>query len=348
MTCGHHVQMSIGTCLAPCSRARYQLSCATSARAMGSSSPVPSPVTRDSVSLPPACSWPRAAWALSACQLHVPPCPTLRTSKVSFTLKISHFRDLISIFLLVFRGCCLKYLHAPFCSCFLPQRVFTGESQMRSGCSEHGQALLQCPGLAPGFGLFPLGYQLCPWSGVRQTGACVPCSPRAVAGHPSPSPGVLFPGAGAEAGQAEPARQAVLGTQSCLCSSTGRAGRAKPAPASHGFPCVPAAWKVGHRTPAQSTTLVFGLGNHQSLSCAGQAVVLGQEDLSHWRSPCEGQAVVLGQEDLCSWRSLLSLQALMERGMVFGAMGLLSSADLILCPRRMEACSDPGSHRLRR
>lgn len=86
---------------------------------------------------------------------------------------------------------------------------------MGSGCSEHGQALLQCPGLAPGFGLFPLGYQLCPWSGVRQTGACVPCSPRAVAGHPSPSPGVLFPGAGAEAGQAEPAGQAVLGRAAC-------------------------------------------------------------------------------------------------------------------------------------
>lgn len=33
--------------------------------------------------------------------------------------------------------------------------------------------------------------------------------------HPSLFPGVLFPGAGAEAGQAEPARQAVLGRAAC-------------------------------------------------------------------------------------------------------------------------------------
>lgn len=56
VACGHHVQMSTGTCLAPCSRARHLPSCATSAGAMGSSSPGLSPETRDSVSLPPACS----------------------------------------------------------------------------------------------------------------------------------------------------------------------------------------------------------------------------------------------------------------------------------------------------
>lgn len=56
VTCRHHVQMSMGACLAPCSRAHHQPSCATSARAVGKSSPVPSPETRDAVSLPPACS----------------------------------------------------------------------------------------------------------------------------------------------------------------------------------------------------------------------------------------------------------------------------------------------------
>lgn len=56
VTCGRHVQMSIGTCLAPCSRAGHPPSCATRASAVGSSSPVLSPETRDTVSLPPACS----------------------------------------------------------------------------------------------------------------------------------------------------------------------------------------------------------------------------------------------------------------------------------------------------
>lgn len=57
------------------------------------------------------------------------PCPSLSHSKdrqgllqlVSITLKRSHFRALFSIFLLVFRGCCLTCLHAPFYSSALPQ-----------------------------------------------------------------------------------------------------------------------------------------------------------------------------------------------------------------------------------
>lgn len=164
------------------------------------------------------------------------PCPSLSHSKgrlgilqlVSFTLKRSHFRALFSIFLLVFRACCLKCLHAPFCSSVLPLGPAAlhwgggGESQMGSGCSEPGQALLQCPGLTAGFGLFPLGYQLCPWSGVRQAGARVPCSPRAAVSHPSPSPGVLFARAGAEAGQAEPARQAASGRAACAPALAGQ------------------------------------------------------------------------------------------------------------------------------
>lgn len=56
VTCGYHVQMSIGTCPAPGSRVCHQPSRATSARAVGSSTPVPSPETWDSVSPPSACS----------------------------------------------------------------------------------------------------------------------------------------------------------------------------------------------------------------------------------------------------------------------------------------------------
>lgn len=152
----------------------------------------------------------------------VPPCPTLRIRQgvlqlVSFTLKKNNFRALFSIFLMVFRGCCLKYLHAPFCSSVSSQ----GHASLHWGVTNGEQMLRIWAGFAvmpwPGcwFWVFPLGYQLCPWSGVRQGGACVPCSPQAVASHPSPSPGVLFPGAGAEAGQAEPARQAVLGRAAC-------------------------------------------------------------------------------------------------------------------------------------
>lgn len=125
---------------------------------------------------------------------------------VSFTLKRSHFRALFSI------SCWFSEAaasNAPFCSSALPQ----GPAGLHWGVT-NGEWVLRTWAGSAGFGLFPLGYQLCPWSGARQAGAL--CSLLSLSsGHPSPSPGVLFPGAGAEAGQAEPAGQAVLGRAAC-------------------------------------------------------------------------------------------------------------------------------------
>lgn len=57
--------------------------------------------------------------------------------------------------------------------------------------------------------------------------------------------------------------------------------------------------------------------------------------------------MILGQQDLCRWHSRRSLlSSLVGRRAVFGGVGVLSCADLILCAHRVEACSDPGSHRL--
>lgn len=156
VTCGHHVPMSPGTCLAPCSRAWHQPSCVTGAGTAGSGSFAPSPAAQDG----PSGSLSLAGSHLGQRGLHPCACaPSLPVCSnegldslwlVSFMLKRSHFRAFTSILLLVFRDCCLKCFHVPFSSSlFYPRDPLWGgsggEMQQGSRCSVPGQAPLWLP-----------------------------------------------------------------------------------------------------------------------------------------------------------------------------------------------------------
>lgn len=160
VTCGHHVLMSLGACLAPCGRAWHWLSCATDAGAAGSGSSAPSPVTQDGPSGSPS----PAGSCLGRHRLH----PCASATSFPILLKGETGRSLACILYAKKKPFQSFYLHfaagfqrlllqMPLCPLFFvsvlpqgpagpPRGGGGGETQQGSGCLAPGWAPPRCPG----------------------------------------------------------------------------------------------------------------------------------------------------------------------------------------------------------